>query len=197
VKRRFLFAFAALTGALLMAGFTVRKGAVQSRNPGTQDQTAQAARPAKDSAVLNELLDEVRLNSAQLEVDSEALMFMDRSPVWRQAHAQELNVIRGHINEIGKLEQRMRDARDSGSAWQQKAVDEVRPLLQQMADNLTSAIEHYNRTRHVSHTGPYADYLQANADLASKLHAMVSDAVQYGKAKAAYDSLTTMSEPGQ
>ena len=55
----------------------------------------------------------------------------------------------------------------------------------------------YNRTRHVSHAGPYAGYLQANADLAGRLHAMVSDAVQYGKAKAAYEARRTQAEPGQ
>ncbi len=198
MKRRFLFSFAALAATLVLLGFTVRQSAISSQNGGRQGQeaTAQAAQPA-DSPVLNDLLDEVRLQSAQMEVDSEALLFMDRSPVWRQAHADQLNVIRGHVNEIGKLEQRMRDARDSGSPWQQDAVDQVRPLLQQMADNLTTAIEHYNRTRHVARTGPYADYLQANADLAVRLHAMVNDAVQYGKAKANFEKQSEPSEPGR
>ncbi len=198
MKLRFLFSFAALAATLVLLGFTVRQSAISSQNGGRQGQeaTAQAAQPA-DSPVLNDLLDEVRLQSAQMEVDSEALLFMDRSPVWRQAHADQLNVIRGHVNEIGKLEQRMRDARDSGSPWQQDAVDQVRPLLQQMADNLTTAIEHYNRTRHVARTGPYADYLQANADLAVRLHAMVNDAVQYGKAKANFEKQSEPSEPGR
>jgi hypothetical protein len=197
VRHRSLLSFAAMAGALALAGFTLRQGSVRSANGGTRSQeaTAQPAQPA-DSPVLNDLLEEVRLESAQLDVDAEALLFMDRSPVWRQAHAQELNVIRGHINEIGKLERRMRDARDPGSPWQQQAVDQVGPLLQQMADNLTSAIEHYNRTRHVSHTGPYADYLQANADMAARLHAMVSDSVAYGKAKASFEKQSSPSEPG-
>ena len=190
--------FAVLAPAALVLAFALRPGVAAGAARGAAAQTAAApAASARDSAALNDLLDEVRMEAGQLDVDAEALLFMDRSPVFRQAHATELNVIRDHINEIGKLEQRMRDARSSGSAWQQDTVDRVGPLLRQMAENLENAIQHYNRTRHVGHTGPYADYLQANADLARRLHAMVSDAVQYGKAKAAYDARRTQAEPGQ
>jgi hypothetical protein len=188
----------ALAPLALLPAFVLRPGAAPGVG-GVRGGVAQAAAApqARDSAVINELLEEVRMEAAQLDVDAEALLFMDRSPLFRQAHMQQLNTIRTHINEIGKLEQRMQEERASGSAWQQRALDQVRPLLQQMADNLTQAIEHYNRTRHASHIGPYADYLQANADLASRLRAMVNDAVQYAKAKSEFDARSAKMASGQ
>ena len=199
MKRKAVYSLAALALVFLLA-FSARRAAAQEQNGAAQSQS-HAVEPkirplpasdvalAGDSPVLNDLLHQARFESAQLDVDADSLLFVQRSEEFRELHGVELNIIRQHINEIGKLEARMREARDSGSPWQQNAVDQIGPLLQELADNMENAIGHYNQNGLIHPIGKYADYLKANADLAAKLHALISDAVSYGQAKGKYDAL--------
>ncbi len=199
MKRKAVYSLAALALVFLLA-FSARRAAAQEQNGAAQSQShvvQPKSRPlpasdvelAGDSPVLNDLLHQARFESAQLDVDADSLLFVQRSEEFRELHGVELNIIRQHINEIGKLEARMREARDSSSPWQQNAVDQIGPLLQELADNMENAIGHYNQNGLIHPIGKYADYLKANADLAAKLHALISDAVSYGQAKGKYDAL--------
>ncbi len=200
MKRKALSSLAALAAVVFVLAFSARRAVAQEQNGATQSQSHTVepkSRPlpasdvalAGDSPVLNDLLHQARFESAQLDVDADSLLFVQRSEEFRESHGVELNIIRQHINEIGKLEARMREARDSGSPWQQNAVDQIGPLLQELADNMENAIAHYNQNGLIHPIGKYADYLKANADLAAKLHTLISDAVSYGQAKGKYDAL--------
>ena len=200
MKRKALSSLAALAALVFVLAFSARRAVAQEQNGATQSQSHTVepkSRPlpasdvalAGDSPVLNDLLHQARFESAQLDVDADSLLFVQRSEEFRESHGVELNIIRQHINEIGKLEARMREARDSGSPWQQNAVDQTCPLLQELADNMENSIWHYNQNGLIQPIGRYANYLKANADLAAKLHALISDAVSYGQAKGKYDAL--------
>ena len=52
--------------------------------------------------------------------------------------------MRLHINDLGKVAKELEDARPEGSPWQQVAIDRIDPLLREMADQLTSTINHLN-----------------------------------------------------
>lgn len=205
MKRRWVVSVAVVAAVVFLLAFTVRRAAAQEEN-GTQgqgveaqseSQPASAAEPVADSPVINELLDQALMYSAQLDVDADALVFLERWPDFRETHGVELNTMKGHINELGKLEARMRAVRDSGSPWQQNAVDQIRPLLEQLAGNMEAAIANYNQDRHMKPMGKHANYLQANADLAARLRALIKDAVQYRRSKGVYDSLSTRMEPSK
>ena len=200
MKRKAVYSLAALAALVFVLAFSARRAVAQEQNGAAQSQSHAVepkSRPvpasdvelAGDSPVLNDLLHQARIESAQLDVDADSLLFVQRSEDFRESHGVELNIIRQHINEIGKLEARMREARDSGSPWQQNAVDQIGPLLQELADNMESTIAHYNQNGLIHPIGRYADYLQANADLAAKLHTLISDAISYGQAKGKYDAL--------
>lgn len=205
MTRRWLLSAAAVAAVVFLLAFTARRAAAQEEN-GNHEQGAQAqseaqpasaAEPAADSQEINELLDEALMYSAQLDVDADALVFLERWPDFRETHGVELNRMTEHINELGKLEARMREVRESGSPWQQNAVDQIGPLLQQLADNMEGAIANYNEDRHMKPMGKLADFLQANAELATRLRALIKDAVQYRRSKGVYDSLSTRFEPKQ
>jgi hypothetical protein len=83
----------------------------------------------------------------------------------------------------------LRDARESGSPWQQEAIDRVNPLLQELANNLEATIDHLNNNKSALFAAPYPEYVQTNADLAAELHFMISDFVDYGKTKQKFQNL--------
>lgn len=148
-----------------------------------------ADEPAQDSEQVAELFQQAKQSSAQLATDSEELVTFQKSHVNWESHANQLNTIKEHVNKIGKLEQELRDARESGSPWQQEAIDRVNPLLQELASNLETTINHLNNNRSALFAPPYPDYVQTNSDLATELHSMISDFVDYGKTKQKFQEL--------
>ncbi len=143
----------------------------------------------QDSKQVAELFQKAKAEAAQIRRDSHDLIAYHRSRLSWQSHAVQLGQIKEHVNEVGELEQQLRDARESGSPWQQEAIDRINPLLQELADNLTSTINHLNEHRNGLFASPYPEYVRANADLADKLDAMIADFVDYGKTKEAFQEL--------
>lgn len=149
-----------------------------------------AAEAAQDSEHISKLLQQVKEHTAQLTRDAEELVtFQKNNRVTWESHAGQIETIKEHINSIGKLEQELRNAREEGSPWQQQAIDRVNPLLQEMADNLESTIDHFNNNKGALFTPQYAEYVRTNADLAASLHTLISNFVSYGKTKQKFESL--------
>jgi hypothetical protein len=148
-----------------------------------------ADEPAQDSEQIAELFQQAKESSAQLTRDSEELVTFQKSRLSWESHAQQVDAIKEHVNNIGKLEEKLRNARESGSAWQQEAIDRVNPLLKEIADNLENTIEHLNNNRSALFAPPYPEYVQTNADLATELHSMIADFVDYGKSKQKFQEL--------
>jgi hypothetical protein len=144
---------------------------------------------ASDSKHIAGLLQQARRSSAQLTRDSEELVTFQKNRLSWESHAHQLTVIKEHVNKIGKLEAALRDARESGSPWQQEAIDRVNPLLQELANNLETTINHLNKNQSALFAPPYSEYVQANAELATELHSMISDFVDYGATKAKFQAL--------
>jgi hypothetical protein len=97
--------------------------------------------------------------------------------------------MRKHVNDLGRTVKSLNDAKAEGSPWQQEAIDRIDPLLQQMADQLSTTIKHLNDHKNQIHFQNYRDYTAANYELASRTAGMISDFVDYGKAKAKAESL--------
>jgi len=50
-------------------------------------------------------------------------------------HADQIGVIKAHVNDSGKILAQLHDARAGASHWQQDAIDRITPLLQEIASN--------------------------------------------------------------
>ena len=85
-----------------------------------------------------------------------------RSNVSWQSHANQLQRIKEHVNELGQLNKQLSDSRAEGSPWQQTAIDQVDMRLREMADLLTVTINHLNDNPSKVHMQAFHDYVKAN-----------------------------------
>jgi DNA repair exonuclease SbcCD ATPase subunit len=137
-----------------------------------------------DSEEVTKLMSEVKSEAVQLKDDAEDMKSFTRSKQlsW-ESHAAKIEQIKQHVNKSGELLSKLQDAKASASAWQKQAIDEITPLLRELAANVSSTIEHLNKNRNRIHTPPYTDYVASTADLATDLSGLISDYVGYGEAK--------------
>jgi nucleotide-binding universal stress UspA family protein len=133
-----------------------------------------------DSEEVTKLMSEVKSEAAQLKDDAEDLRSFTRSKQlsWH-SHVDKIEQIKQHVNKSGELLSKLQNAKASASAsaWQKQAIDEITPLLRELAANVTSTIEHLNKNQQRLHTPPYTDYVASTADLATDLSGLISDYV--------------------
>lgn len=141
-----------------------------------------------DSEQISKLLTEAKSHAFDAEHDANLLDTYTRSKIAWEHHALKLDQMRDHVNALGRVNKQLADLRDQGSPWQQKAIDQIDPLLREMADNLTNTIKHLNQNSSHVHMQPYRDYVHANFTLASQIAGMIRDFVDYDEAKSEADA---------
>lgn len=153
----------------MLAGFLVPPPALKA-----------AANP--DSEQVSRLLSEAKTMAFQLKEDAVAMESFTRSNASWESHAAAINQIKEHINVLGRQVGKLKAAEGSASPWQKTAIDRIDPYLDEMGGYTTAVIERLNGDR--KHTiADYKDFLEANADYATDLAAMIGDFVDYGNAK--------------
>lgn len=144
---------------------------------------ASAWTPAfSDSAEASRLLQEARMSAARLHRDATQMETYTRSKLSWQSHAAQINAIKEHINSAGKVVADLHNARDGAEAWQQDAIDKITPLLQELASNTESIINHLNDKKETWHP-EYEGYVRSNAELSAELSKLISDYIDYDNAK--------------
>ena len=155
--------------ALLLAGFLAPPPAAKA-----------AVNP--DSEQVSKLLSEAKTMAFQLKEDALTMESFTRSNVSWEGHAAAIHQIKEHINVLGRQVAKLKAAEDTASPWQKTAIDRINPFLDEMSGYTTAVIERLNGDR--KHTiADYKDYLEANADYATDMAAMIGDFVDYGNAK--------------
>ena len=153
---------------------------------------------AQDSDAVSKLLVQAKSEAVLAEQDADLLHSYTMSKLSWQSHADKLTEIADHINALGKLNKDLAEKRALGSAWQQKAVDQIDPLLKQMANQLTATINHIKVNPTQVNRPAYREYTQANYELARKTAGMIRDFVDYDEAQSRAQSLEAkleLSEP--
>jgi hypothetical protein len=141
------------------------------------------AAPEADNKEVSQLLEDIKVQSADLQRDSETLESYTRSGVSWQTHAEELNQMKDRINTIGKTISKLQNLRSSASPWQQEAIDRIIPVAEKLASNTSAAIEHLNKNPLKINEPQYQEYIKSNAETSSHLAALVKDFVEYGKTR--------------
>ncbi len=136
-----------------------------------------------DSTEISNLLLEAQHNATLLDNDADQLVGYTRSKLHWNSHAQQLESMKTHVNNLGKLSAQLNDLRSEGSPWQQQAIDQINPLLKEMADHLTATINHLNENQDRVHMPAYEDYARGNYELASQISQLIKDYVNYDKAR--------------
>ena len=133
--------------------------------------------------------DAAKTEASELARDADDMTALVRNDTNWQSHADILNRIANHVNNIGKILEKLQSERDEASPWQQQAIDRMAPLLKDIAANTTAAIEHLNKNQIRPVSGDYKDYLEQNADTAHELADMISAFDKYGRTRAKLEEL--------
>lgn len=143
---------------------------------------ASRAAVVSDSEQVSKLLSEAKTMAFQLREDAVTMESFTRMNVSWESHAAAINQIKDHINALEKQAAKLKAAKGTGSPWQQTAIDRITPFLDELNGYTYAVIEHINgETKHTP--AEYKDYLEANADYATDLAAMIADFVDFGKTK--------------
>jgi hypothetical protein len=141
-----------------------------------------SAAVAPDSEQVSKLLSEAKTLAFQVKEDAVTMESFTRINVSADAHKAAINVMREHINALGRQTDKLKAARAEASPWQKTAIDRITPFLDELAGYTAAVIDRFTGEQRPT-VDQYNDYLEANADYASDLAAMIADFVNYGNAK--------------
>ncbi len=172
-----------VTVALLVAGCFMFPAAIQATEAG-------------DSVDINKLLADAKAEAVELKNDSAHMESFVRSNISWQSYASKIEMIKGHVNNTGKLLARLQEAESAGAPWQQAAIQRIEPALKELAANTEATIKHLKDNPGKVHFKAFEDYVKANYELATDLEAMIRDFVNYGEAKEKFERLGEKLEVG-
>jgi hypothetical protein len=151
---------------------------------------AAQAKDIPDSEHVAKLLSDAKTMAFQIKEDAVTMEGFTRTNVSWETHAVTINQIRDHVNALEKHEAVLKDARGAASPWQRTAIDRIVPYLDELEGYTSAIIERINDQPKRLFTPEYKDFLEANADYATDLAAMIADFVDYGKTKERLESLS-------
>jgi hypothetical protein len=136
-----------------------------------------------ESDQLAQLLGEARNEAGELARDADETESLVRNDVSWQTHAAMLDSVKEHVNNMGRIIDKLTATRSSGSELQEQAVDRILPLLKELAANTTAAINYLNQNKARPIGESYTQYLKENADTAHQLASTVSSLFEYEKTR--------------
>lgn len=135
----------------------------------------------EDSEQLTQVLGQARDEAAELARDADEMESLIRNDVSWQTHAEMLDRVKDHVNNMARIVAKLSDTRASGSDLQEQAVDRILPLLKELATNTTAAINYLNQNKSRPISDPYTQYLHDNAETAHQLSSTISSLWEYEK----------------
>ncbi len=155
---------------------------------------AMAIDNAENQNVRN-LLSLAAQQSASLDYDADQMQSLLHNDVAWQMHATLLQAVKGHVNQLSRTIAKLEAERSEASTWRQKGVDRVLPLLRELTENTTAAINHLNKNQARPVSGYYADYLDENAETAHDLNRIITATIEYGHIRGKLEKLEEQIQP--
>lgn len=134
-----------------------------------------------DNANVKKLLDQADYQAWRLSRDTDAMTGIVRSEATWQADADELERVRAHVNDLGKLIAELQSSRVDASRWQRESIDRVVPLLSEVAKNTTDEIKFLDKYQHQPMSVKYDHWVNQSSKTAHELAETIQDTVQYGE----------------
>jgi len=142
-----------------------------------------------DSSDINDLLKQVKIHAALAEDDASTLESYSFSRISPGSHANRLEQVKDHANDLIVEFNKLGELRPFGSVWQQEAIDRIQPLVRQISSHLTMTIDHYSENQSQVNMPQYREYVRTNRQFISKASRLISDFVDYGETKAKTEAL--------
>ena len=149
---------------------------------------------AADSAEVTKLPADAKAEAVELKADSADMERFTRSKSSWESYENKLEMIKGHVNNAGKLLAKLKDAETAGSPWQQTAIKRIEPLLKEVADNTTATINHLSDNKNRVYIPEFQDLVKANYEVTTDLEALIRDFVNHGHAKDKFERLSSKLE---
>lgn len=143
-----------------------------------------------DSEAVSKLLSEARNMAFQLKDDADTMQTFTGMKVSWATHRDAMDQIKEHVNAFAKEVDKLKAMRDEASPWQRTVIDRIDPFMDELGGYSEAVVESLNKHPERLGTPEYKEYLNANADFASDMAAMIADFVDYGRTK---DRLTNLS----
>ena len=146
---------------------------------------------------LTQLLADANDEAFELARDATDTQMLIRTDENWVDHALMLAKVKGHVDNLALIIEKLSKAQKSGSDLQEQAVEQMLPLVKQLSANTTAALNYLkqSKTRPTSET--YTRYLEKNAETAHQLSSMISSLIDYEKSMTEIEQLKSKLEaPG-
>jgi hypothetical protein len=122
------------------------------------------------------------------EADSLSVATPAKRLHWK-SHADRLSALKGHVNELGKNLARLEAQQNVATDTQAMAIEQARPHLVAVADNLTRAIQLVNENRNSVHGPEYAETVREMYSHAEALHSKLDTILDYDASRMRLENL--------
>ena len=134
-----------------------------------------------DSQELETLLEQASDEARELAIDAEDLQTLIVSDQNWLTHALKLAKIKGHVDNMSLIVDKLTRAQKSGSELQEQALERILPLVKELQANTTAAMNYLNHNKDRPVSDAYKQYLEKNAETARQLSDMISALDDYEK----------------
>jgi len=141
-----------------------------------------SAQSARDSDEFTGFLAEAKTEAVQLQKSTEEMNSFVHSTTSFATEAEKIAEIKQHVNKLGELFTKM-DNVEAASTWQQMAVVDIGPMLEELSANVTMTIFNLSAAPDRLVFTSFPEYVEANAETAADLEQTISDYVAYGEAR--------------
>lgn len=148
---------------------------------------AYVARP--ESQQLTQLLSDANDEARELASDAEETQTLILTDTNWVTHALMLARVKGHVDNMALIIEKLSKTQKSGSELQEQAVEQMLPLVKELSANTTAAINYLNQNKARPVSDSYTQYLHKNAETARQLSSIISSLLEYQKSMAEIEQL--------
>ena len=142
---------------------------------------------------VDDLLAQFESRSIETRRDAAKLESKTRGGLSWESHAHALNLMKDHVNDMGKMLAELEALKSQATLLQEKAIESARPHLQEIANGVEGAIAALNRTPRNLNSNEYNAMLHGIWTSADRLYRTVDTIIDYHEARSRMTSL--MQEP--
>jgi histidyl-tRNA synthetase len=142
-----------------------------------------------DSQELATLLEQASDEARELAIDAEDLQTLIVNDQNWLTHTLKLAKIKGHVDNMSLIVDKLTRAQKSGSELQEQALQRILPLVKELQANTTAAMNYLNQNKDRPVSDAYKQYLEKNAETARQLSSIISALDDYEKSMTEINSI--------
>lgn len=134
---------------------------------------------------VSRLLTDARTHSSQLSADWKS--YTKQPNVNWTGDTAEVNHLKEDVDATAKAAAALNDLRKQASPEQVATIDRIVPVMEEIADNTTKAIQFLGTNQKRLSGKEYKEYMDASSDTSNQLAGIISKLVEYSSHKTKFD----------